>query len=225
MATRNKTSRPGPKTTDGPIKTLRSATKRTREGVNEIVTATRRKSGDVVEDAREKGYRAAGEANRLFHEHPVATIAAAAAVGAAIGIFMPRLKLASRGAQLASRAAGLAATAETARAVLAGLNGAGEVARKAASKSADTALSAAQRGAEVARSAAVIGAEAARSAAHVSSESARSVAHSGVEAARDGIAHLPSAKAVRATAEKFSEEVATAARRAVSSAKAALKDK
>ncbi len=224
MATRNKTSRPGPKTTSGPIKTLKSATKRTRDGVNEIVTATRRRSGDVVEDAREKGYRAAGEANRLFHEHPVATIAAAAAVGAAIGIFMPRLKLASRGAQLVSRAAGLAATAETARAVLAGINGAGEVARKAASRSADTALSAAQRGAKVARSAAVIGAEAAKSAAHVSAEAARTVTHTGVEAAREGIAHLPSAKTVRATAEKLSEEVASAARRAATTAKAALKD-
>lgn len=224
MATRNKDSQPNRKVANSPISTLKSASKRTRDGVSDIMTATRRKSGDVIGDAREKSYRAAGEANRIFQDHPVATIAAAAAVGAAIGIFMPRLKLASRGAQLVSRAVGLAATAETARAVLSGLNGAGEAARKAAAESADTALSAAQRGAKAARSAAAIGAEAARNAAHVSAETARSVAHTGVGAAREGIAHLPSAKAVRATAEKVSEEVASVARRAVNTAKAALKD-
>lgn len=202
-----------------PATTLKTAADLARQGVNEarikageIVTATRQKGEDAIVDAREKAYRAADETNRMFQKHPIAAVAAAAAAGAVVGIFLPRLLAAQRAGALATRtgaiavrtggrasalagrAAKLVATAETARSIISTLNQAGKTARSTALK----------------------GADAARAAAHVA-------AQTGTEAAREGIAHLPSPKAVKDAAEKVGEEVAGAARRAAQVARDAVK--
>jgi ElaB/YqjD/DUF883 family membrane-anchored ribosome-binding protein len=99
----------------------------TREGLaqarrkgGEIVNATREKGEAVIDDAREKSMRAAAETNRLFQEHPIAAVAAAAAAGAVVGIFLPRLNIASRAGKLAGQAIKAAATSETTQRLLAG---------------------------------------------------------------------------------------------------------
>ena len=85
------------------------------------IAATRRKGEAVIEDTREKSFRAAAETNRLFHEHPVAAVAAAAAAGAILAIFVPRTVLASKAGRIAGRALKLAATSESAQAAWLGL--------------------------------------------------------------------------------------------------------
>jgi ElaB/YqjD/DUF883 family membrane-anchored ribosome-binding protein len=103
-------------------------TARARAGIDQAritagkaIAATRRKGEAVIEDTREKGFRAAAETSRLFYEHPVAAVAAAAAAGAVLGIFLPRTTLAGKAGRAAGRALKVAAASETAQAVLLGL--------------------------------------------------------------------------------------------------------
>ncbi|HWJ71429.1 MAG TPA: hypothetical protein VNS79_15400 [Sphingobium sp.] len=85
------------------------------------LAATRRKGEAVIEDTREKGFRAAAETNRLFYEHPVAAVAAAAAAGAVLGIFLPRTALAGKAGRVAGQALKVAVASETAQALWQGL--------------------------------------------------------------------------------------------------------
>lgn len=89
----------------------------TREKAGDALSATREKGEAVIEDTREKTMRAAAETNRLFQEHPIAAVAAAAAAGAVIGIFLPRLALGAKVGKLARGAAKAAVTTEAAQAV------------------------------------------------------------------------------------------------------------
>lgn len=92
-----------------------------RRKAGEAIAATRRKGEAMLEDTREKGLRAAAETNRLFYEHPVAAVAAAAAAGAILGIFLPRTMLAAKAGKAAGRALKLAASSEAAQALMLGL--------------------------------------------------------------------------------------------------------
>jgi len=122
---------------DRPVTTAVKA--RTRQGITrarktatDLVVATREKGEAVMDDTREKTYRAAAETNRMFQEHPIAAVAAAAAAGAVLAIFVPRLAVAGKAGQLAGRAIKAAATSDVTRIVVAGLNDR----RKAAMRSA-----------------------------------------------------------------------------------------
>lgn len=92
-----------------------SGVRKARKTAGTVITATREKGEAVIDDTKEKGYRAAAETNRLFQEHPVAAVAAAAAAGAVLAIFMPRLAIAGKAAQLAKTAAKAAISGETAQ--------------------------------------------------------------------------------------------------------------
>jgi len=103
-------------------------TARARAGIDQArltaskaIAATRRKGEAMIDDTREKGFRAAAETNRLFHEHPVAAVAAAAAAGAVLGIFLPRTSLTGKAGRAAGRAVKLALASETAQALWLGL--------------------------------------------------------------------------------------------------------
>jgi ElaB/YqjD/DUF883 family membrane-anchored ribosome-binding protein len=110
----------------------REGVARVRKTATEVITVTRETGEAVIDDTREKTYRAAAETNRLFQEHPIAAVAAAAAAGAIIGIFMPRVAIAGKAGKIAGRAIKAAATSETAKIVVADLNDR----RKAAMRSA-----------------------------------------------------------------------------------------
>jgi ElaB/YqjD/DUF883 family membrane-anchored ribosome-binding protein len=110
----------------------RESVARVRKTATDVIAVTRETSEAVIVDTREKTYRAAAETNRLFQEHPIAAVAAAAAAGAIIGIFMPRVAIAGKAGKIAGRAIRAAATSETAKIVVAGLNDQ----RKAAMRSA-----------------------------------------------------------------------------------------
>jgi len=122
-----------------------AVTTRARAGIEEArrtagkaLANTRRKGEALIDDTREKSFRAAAETNRLFYEHPVAAVAAAAAAGAILGIFLPRLAIAGKAGRIAGRAAKLAVATETAQAVLVGLK---DAAVKNAAGKAATAMS------------------------------------------------------------------------------------
>jgi len=108
-----------------------------RKTAGKALATTRRKGEALIDDTREKSFRAAAETNRLFYEHPVTAVAAAAAAGAILGIFLPRLALAGKASRIAGQAARLAIASETAQTVLAGLKDARNTAvKKAAGKAA-----------------------------------------------------------------------------------------
>ncbi len=92
-----------------------------RQKAGDVISATREKGEAVIEDTRDKTYRAAAETNRLFQEHPIAAVAAAAALGAAVGIFMPRLAIATKAGKLAGRAAKAAAGSSAAQVLVTGV--------------------------------------------------------------------------------------------------------
>jgi ElaB/YqjD/DUF883 family membrane-anchored ribosome-binding protein len=101
---------------------LRNAGERARTGLEQaqrksrdVIAATREKGEALIEDTREKGYRAAAETNRLFQEHPIAAVAAAAAAGAVLAIFLPRLAIAEKAGKLAGKAVKAAIASETPR--------------------------------------------------------------------------------------------------------------
>ena len=96
--------------------TARKGIARARRTASDVISATVEKGEAVIDDTREKSYRAAAETNRLFQEHPIAAVAAAAAAGAVIGIFLPRLALAGRASRLAGQAIKAAVTSEVAQA-------------------------------------------------------------------------------------------------------------
>jgi len=95
--------------------------RKARQTAGTVISATREKGEAVIDDTKEKGYRAAAETNRLFQEHPVAAVAAAAAAGAVLAIFMPRLALAGKAAQLVRSAAKAAIATETAQMMMGSL--------------------------------------------------------------------------------------------------------
>ncbi len=95
--------------------------RKARQTAGTVISATREKGEAVIDDTKEKGYRAAAETNRLFQEHPVAAVAAAVAAGAVLAIFMPRLALAGKAAQLAKSAAKAAIATETAQMMMGSL--------------------------------------------------------------------------------------------------------
>ncbi|OJY60815.1 MAG: hypothetical protein BGP16_06955 [Sphingobium sp. 66-54] len=110
-----------------------------RKTAGKALATTRRKGEALIDDTREKSFRAAAETNRLFYEHPVTAVAAAAAAGAILGIFLPRIALAGKASRIAAQAAKLAIASETAQAVLLGLKDARNSAvKKAAGKAAST---------------------------------------------------------------------------------------
>jgi ElaB/YqjD/DUF883 family membrane-anchored ribosome-binding protein len=88
-----------------------------RQKAGDVIATTREKGEAVIEDTREKSYRAAAETNRLFQEHPIAAVAAAAATGAVLGIFLPRFITSSKAGTLAKNAVKAAATTEVAQAL------------------------------------------------------------------------------------------------------------
>jgi ElaB/YqjD/DUF883 family membrane-anchored ribosome-binding protein len=82
---------------------LRAAGERALSGIEDVqrkgrdvIAATREKGEALIDDTREKSYRAAAETNRLFQEHPIAALAAAAAAGAIVSIFIPRLAVGAK---------------------------------------------------------------------------------------------------------------------------------
>ncbi len=95
--------------------TARQGIARARKTATNVISATVEAGEAVIDDTREKTYRAAAETNRLFQEHPIAAVAAAAAAGAIIGIFMPRLAVAGKAGRLAGRALKAAAASEAAQ--------------------------------------------------------------------------------------------------------------
>ncbi|MCW2338376.1 ElaB/YqjD/DUF883 family membrane-anchored ribosome-binding protein [Sphingobium sp. B2D3A] len=90
-----------------------------KDKVGSTLATVRERGEDVVADTREKAYRAANETNRMFQEHPIAAVAAAAAAGAVIAIFLPKLAIGSaadkagRAAQRAVRNSGVRQAAQT----------------------------------------------------------------------------------------------------------------
>lgn len=115
----------------------RAGIEEARKTAGKALATTRRKGEALIGDTREKSFRAAAETNRLFYEHPVAAVAAAAAAGAILGIFLPRIALAGKASRIAGQAAKLAIASETAQAVLLGLKDARNTAvKKAAGKAA-----------------------------------------------------------------------------------------
>ncbi|HZV58042.1 MAG TPA: hypothetical protein VFF89_10225, partial [Sphingobium sp.] len=75
----------------------------------------------AVSATREKSMRAAAETNRLFQEHPIAAVAAAAAAGAVLGIFLPRFNVTSRVGRFASRAVKAAIATEATQLLVTGV--------------------------------------------------------------------------------------------------------
>lgn len=105
-----------------------------------VLTSAREKGEAVIDDTREKGYRAAAETGRLFQEHPVAAVAAAVAAGAVLAIFMPRLAIAGRAAQLAKNAAKAAIASEAAQMVIGNLKDSRDAALRTATGAAALAI-------------------------------------------------------------------------------------
>lgn len=93
----------------------RAGIKQARRKATDVISATREKGEAVIEDTREKSYRAAAETNRLFQEHPVAAVAAAAAAGAVLAIFLPRVAIAGKATKFAGRAVKAAVASEAAQ--------------------------------------------------------------------------------------------------------------
>lgn len=104
------------------------------------VRETAREAGDKARElASDARHRASDTATRVVEEHPLATVAAAAAAGALIGLFLPRWNVGAtagpalrRGIDAASSAARTVASAEVTRAVLDGFAHAGDRARQTA---------------------------------------------------------------------------------------------
>jgi len=113
-----------------------------RKTAGKALAKTRRKGEALIDDTREKGFRAAAETNRLFYEHSVTAVAAAAAAGAILGIFLPRIALAGKASRIAGQAAKLAIASETAQAVWLGLKDARNTAVKTAAGKAASAVGA-----------------------------------------------------------------------------------
>ncbi len=111
-----------------------------RRTAGKALKATRRKGEEVIDDTREKTYRAAAETNRLFYEHPVAAVAAAAAAGAILGIFLPRVAIAGKAGKLAGRAVKAAVASEAAQMVWSGIRDTRDAAVKGAAGKAASAV-------------------------------------------------------------------------------------
>lgn len=79
-----------------------------RQKVDSAIAVVRDKSDEIIADTREKSFRAANETTRIFQEHPIAAVAAAAAAGAVLAIFIPKFAVASQAGAAASKV-GLAA--------------------------------------------------------------------------------------------------------------------
>lgn len=118
----------------------RAGVRKAQQKAGTVITATREKSQAVIEDTKEKGFRAAAETNRLFQEHPVAAVAAAAAAGAVLAIFMPRLALAGKAAQMARTAAKAAIASETAQLMIGNLKDSRDAALRTATGAAALAV-------------------------------------------------------------------------------------
>lgn len=118
----------------------RAGIEQARKTAGKALKATRRKGEEVIDDTREKTYRAAAETNRLFQEHPVAAVAAAAAAGAILGIFLPRFAIANQAGKLAGRAMKAAAASEAAQMVWSGLKDGRNTAVKGAAGKAASAV-------------------------------------------------------------------------------------
>ncbi len=100
-----------------------------RRKSRDVIVATREKSEAVIDDTREKTLRAAAETNRLFQEHPIAAVAAAAAAGAIVGIFLPRFNITSRVGKLAGSTVKAAVASGAAQRLLPGTRAASKPAR------------------------------------------------------------------------------------------------
>lgn len=87
-----------------------------------VISGAREKSEAVIEETREKTMRAAAETNRLFYEHPIAAVAAAAAAGAVLGIFLPRFNVTSRLGKVAKSAVKTAVATEAAQLLFSGVS-------------------------------------------------------------------------------------------------------
>ena len=96
-----------------------------REKSEAVIAGAREKSEAVIDDTREKTMRAAAETNRLFQEHPIAAVAAAAAAGAVLGIFLPRLNVTSRFGKIATKAVKTAVATEAAQLLISGISDSG----------------------------------------------------------------------------------------------------
>lgn len=120
--------------------TARKGIARARKTATGVINATVEKSEAVIDDTREKSYRAAAETNRLFQEHPIAAVAAAAAAGAVIGIFLPRLAIAGKAGRLAGRAIKAAAASEAAQLAFSTLGDAQKAALQSGAGKAATAV-------------------------------------------------------------------------------------
>ena len=99
----------------------RAGIEQARRKATDVISATREKGEAVIEDTREKSYRAAAETNRLFQEHPVAAVAAAAAAGAVLAIFLRRVAIAGKATKFAGRAVKAAVASEAAQIVASSL--------------------------------------------------------------------------------------------------------
>jgi len=106
---------------EGVAERARAGLEQARQSAGKAIAATRRKGEAVIDDTREKSIRAAAETNRLFLEHPITAVAAAAAAGAVLAIFVPRIAIAGKAGQMAGRAVKAAATSDAAQRVLTGL--------------------------------------------------------------------------------------------------------
>lgn len=109
-----------------------------RRKATDVLAATRDKGEAMIDDTREKSYRAAAETNRLFNEHPIAAVAAAAAAGAIFGIFMPRIGIATTAARMARRAVKAAVATEAAQLLVSSVGQAGRTSLPAPAPAAQT---------------------------------------------------------------------------------------
>jgi ElaB/YqjD/DUF883 family membrane-anchored ribosome-binding protein len=145
---------PGPATQDGtadPLALARAGIGQARRKATDVIEAAREKGEAVIDAAREKGeavieetrektYRAAAETNRMFQEHPIAAVAAAAAAGAVLAIFLPRVALAGQATKLAGRAVKAAVASEAAQAVYSGIKDTRDAALRSTAGKAATAV-------------------------------------------------------------------------------------
>ena len=107
MTTETTSTEPAQQTAKTPNRT-KAGLDQARQTAGRVIAASRAKGEAVIEDTREKSFRAAAETNRLFQEHPVAAVAAAAAAGAILAIFLPQLAVASKAGAAAGKAGGIA---------------------------------------------------------------------------------------------------------------------
>lgn len=122
------------------VKQARKTASGVLNATTDVIAATKEKGEAVIDDTREKTYRAAAETNRLFQEHPIAAVAAAAAAGAVLSIFLPRVAIAAKAGQVAGRALKAAIASEAAQAVVAGLRDSQRNAVRSAASNAVTAV-------------------------------------------------------------------------------------